>query len=66
VPTLAIYAKPAPAKAEPLLRRMFTNLQYQEWDGVGHFIMMEKPDEFNRTVLSFIAGLRREQNSRTK
>jgi pimeloyl-ACP methyl ester carboxylesterase len=66
LPTLAIYAKPVPSASEALLRRMFTKLQYQEWDGVGHFIMMEKPDEFNRTVLSFIAGLREEQNSKRK
>jgi hypothetical protein len=26
------------------------------WDGVSHFLMMDKPDEFNRTLADFIAG----------
>jgi pimeloyl-ACP methyl ester carboxylesterase len=25
--------------------------------GTGHFVMMEKPDEFNRLVTSFVDGL---------
>lgn len=58
VPTLAIYAKPVPPLTEQTLRRMFTNLKYQEWEGTGHFIMLEKPKEFNQTVLAFIGQLR--------
>jgi pimeloyl-ACP methyl ester carboxylesterase len=24
------------------------------WEGVGHFLMMEKPEEFNATVITFL------------
>ena len=58
VPTLAIYAKPVPPLAEQALHRMFTDLKYQEWEGTGHFLMLEKPKEFNETVLAFIGQLR--------
>jgi pimeloyl-ACP methyl ester carboxylesterase len=29
-------------------------LDYQTMTGVGHFLMMEKPAEFNRRVLAFL------------
>jgi pimeloyl-ACP methyl ester carboxylesterase len=29
-------------------------MDFQMWDDVGHFIMMEKPKEFNAAVLSFL------------
>jgi pimeloyl-ACP methyl ester carboxylesterase len=57
VPTLAIYAKPGGADSEPTLRKMFSNLQFVEWENVGHFIMMEKPREFNETILRFVNSL---------
>ena len=58
IPTLAIYAKPVPPLAEQALRGMFTDLEYQEWEGTGHFLMLEKPKEFNESVLDFIGQLR--------
>jgi pimeloyl-ACP methyl ester carboxylesterase len=58
VPTLAIYAKPVAPLTEQVLRRMFTDLKYQEWEGTGHFLMLVKPKEFNETVLAFIGQLR--------
>ncbi len=55
VPTLDILRKrPTVAETEAVTRTQFTNLDFQPWDGVGHFIMMEKPDRFNQTVLAFL------------
>jgi pimeloyl-ACP methyl ester carboxylesterase len=56
VPVLAIMAKNPfyGANIEELFRGIAPNLDFQMWDGVGHFIMMEKPKEFNAAVLSFL------------
>jgi hypothetical protein len=31
------------------------NLDFKMWTGVSHFLMMEKPNEFNYAIQSFIA-----------
>jgi pimeloyl-ACP methyl ester carboxylesterase len=56
VPVLAVMAKNPfyPPNMEQLYRGIAPNLEYQMWDGVGHFIMMEKPKEFNAVVLAFL------------
>jgi pimeloyl-ACP methyl ester carboxylesterase len=56
VPVLAIMAKTAllPANAEESFRAIAPKLDFQVWDGVGHFLMMEKPKEFNEAVLAFL------------
>ncbi|MBI3473093.1 MAG: alpha/beta hydrolase [Candidatus Solibacter usitatus] len=58
VPTLAIFAKrPAlTADAEQYARTFIPNLDWQVWEGVNHFLMMEKPEEFNRVLLEFLAA----------
>src|SRR5207245_4852032 len=56
VPVLAIMAK-NPFYGPDLEQRYRTiapNLDFQMWDGVGHFIMMEKPKDFNEAVLAFL------------
>jgi pimeloyl-ACP methyl ester carboxylesterase len=30
------------------------NLEFQEIDGVGHFLLMERPEEFNRLLPQFL------------
>ena len=35
----------------------YPNLQYVEIPGTGHFLMMEKSDEFNRYLLDFLTTL---------
>jgi len=35
-------------------RGIAPNMEFLLWNGVGHFIMMEKPKEFNETVLAFL------------
>jgi pimeloyl-ACP methyl ester carboxylesterase len=56
VPTLAILAKSPfwPADTEQFLRSLAPNLDFQMWDGVGHFLMMEKPKQFNEAVSAFL------------
>ena len=56
VPVLAIMAKIPfwPADIEQLDRNIAPNLDFQLWDGVGHFLMMEKPKQFNDAVIAFL------------
>jgi pimeloyl-ACP methyl ester carboxylesterase len=56
VPVLAIMAKNPfyGPNLEQFYRGVAPNLEFQMWDGVGHFIMMEKPKEFNSAVLQFL------------
>jgi len=56
VPALALMKKrPERDEAfERFLRGIFPKLDYQAWDGAGHFLMMEQPERFNREVLAFL------------
>ena len=56
VPVLAILAKSPfwPADTEQFYRSIAPSLDFQSWDGVGHFLMMEKPKEFNEAVIAFL------------
>ena len=56
VPVLAIMAKSPfyPPNIEALTRPLVPNLDFQMWEGVGHFLMMEKPAEFNAAVIAFL------------
>lgn len=56
VPLLAILSKNPnyPPNIEEVYRAVAPKMEFQMWDGVGHFIMMDKPKEFNEAVLSFI------------
>ena len=56
VPVLAILAKSPywPADTEQFLRSLAPDLDYQMWDGVSHFLFMEKPKEFNAAVIAFV------------
>jgi pimeloyl-ACP methyl ester carboxylesterase len=56
VPVLAIMAR-SPFYApdtEQFYHSMAPNLDFQIWEGVGHFLMMEKPNEFNQAVIAFL------------
>lgn len=57
VPVLAIMAKNPryPADMEEQMRKAAPDLEYHMWDGVSHFLFMEKPTEFNQTVKLFLA-----------
>src|SRR5574341_1566652 len=56
VPVLAIMAKTPllPANAEESFRAIAPRLDFQMWEGVGHFIMMEKPKEFDAAVIAWL------------
>ncbi len=56
VPTIAVYANISelPEDNEYYLKKMHPNLDYQEVDNTGHFVMMEKPNEFNKILKEFV------------
>jgi pimeloyl-ACP methyl ester carboxylesterase len=56
VPVLAIMAKSPfnPPGTEQFYRSIAPNLDFQMWEGVGHFLMMEKPKQFNEAVIAFL------------
>jgi pimeloyl-ACP methyl ester carboxylesterase len=56
VPVLAILAK-SPywlADTEQFFRSLAPDFEYHMWDGVSHFLFMDKPKEFNATVIAFL------------
>ena len=42
-------------RLDPGEGRIHTTRQFQVWEGVGHFLMMEKPREFNEALAAFLA-----------
>jgi pimeloyl-ACP methyl ester carboxylesterase len=56
VPVLAVLAKSPfwTPDTETFLRSLAPNLEFVMWDGVSHFLMMEKPQEFDQTVQGFL------------
>jgi pimeloyl-ACP methyl ester carboxylesterase len=58
VPVLAVLAKSPfwPADTEQFFRSLAPRLDYQMWEGVGHFLMMEKPQKFNEAVAAFLTS----------
>lgn len=56
VPVLMILAKSPfwTPEYEQYVRKFIPNLQYETFDGVSHFLMLDKPREFNETVLAFL------------
>jgi pimeloyl-ACP methyl ester carboxylesterase len=57
VPTLAVLAKSHGWSADDMafFRALAPRLESIVWDGVSHFLMMEKPEEFNGIVREFLA-----------
>lgn len=57
VPVLVIVAK-QPAwspEYEQYVHSLIPDVEYRSWDGVSHFLMMDKPREFNDTVSTFLS-----------
>lgn len=56
VPVFAILAKSPfwAADTEQFLHGLAPDLDLQWWEGVGHFVMMEKPKQFNDAVIAFL------------
>jgi sigma-B regulation protein RsbQ len=55
VPILGIYAGPSGIASRDTVLAHFPNAEYTTIPGTGHFLMLEKPDEFNRILLVFLA-----------
>lgn len=56
--TLAVYANipELPESNDSILNEWYPNLDYYEIDSVGHFLMMERPDELNKILDKFLNG----------
>jgi sigma-B regulation protein RsbQ len=53
VPVLGIYAG-TPLAGRDAITRVFPKVEYHEIPGSAHFLMMEKPDEFNPLLSAFL------------
>jgi pimeloyl-ACP methyl ester carboxylesterase len=55
-PTLAVMAKQPQwnAEYEKFVRELVPGIDYQLWEGVSHFLMMDEAQKFNDTVLAFM------------
>jgi len=56
LPVLAIMAKNPfyPPNVEESFRGIAPKMEFYLWDDVGHFLMMEKPKEFNAAVIAWL------------
>jgi pimeloyl-ACP methyl ester carboxylesterase len=53
-PALGLYPSPAQNADREYMKVHYPKLELKEINGVGHFLMMEKPEEFNRLLLQFL------------
>lgn len=58
-PSLAVIAAMSEARPdnEAYLRRFFPALTYVQWDGVGHFLMLERPQDLTRAIEDFCRSM---------
>ena len=54
VPALGIYADHSSANDPNYFTKIFPNGSTVEVPGTGHFVMMEKPGEFNKLLADFL------------
>ena len=56
VPVLAILAKSPfwPADTEQFLKGLAPDLEFHMWEGVDHFLHLEKAKDFNNAVIAFV------------
>jgi pimeloyl-ACP methyl ester carboxylesterase len=54
VPALGIYADHSPADDPAYFKKIFPNGSTVEVPGTGHFVMLEKPAEFNKLLADFL------------
>jgi pimeloyl-ACP methyl ester carboxylesterase len=58
VPVLGIYAGRSRLVNRDGMKLLYSNLEYHEIPDTGHFLMMEKPAEFNALLTTFLAKLK--------
>jgi pimeloyl-ACP methyl ester carboxylesterase len=54
VPVLGLYADKSGLGNREYMKTHFPNLEYHEIPGTGHFLMLEKPMEFNSLLVAFL------------
>jgi pimeloyl-ACP methyl ester carboxylesterase len=54
VPVIGIYAEKSALGNVEYSKKIFPRFEYAEIAGTGHFVMMEKPEEFNRLLTAFL------------
>ena len=54
VPVLAVFAGTRPLATEQSVKTLYPKADYYTIPGTAHFLMMEKPIEFNRMLLKFV------------
>ena len=58
LPVLAVFAGTRALASEPTVKLLYPNAEYHTIPDTAHFLMMEKPAEFNRLVTAFVGKLR--------
>jgi pimeloyl-ACP methyl ester carboxylesterase len=55
VPIFGIYAGPSGIASAQAVHDSFPTTEYTQIPSTGHFLMLEKPEEFNRLLLGFLS-----------
>jgi pimeloyl-ACP methyl ester carboxylesterase len=58
VPALGIYADKSKLADRETMLKIFPSIDYVEIPQTDHFLMMEKPEEFNRILIAFVDKLK--------
>jgi len=56
MPILGIYAEKSGLNNPAYMKDHFPKLEYHEVAGSGHFVMLDKPEEFNTLLLAFLSS----------
>jgi pimeloyl-ACP methyl ester carboxylesterase len=54
MPVLGIYADKSALGNQEYSKKLYPSFEYHEIPGTGHFVMMEKPKEFNQLLTAFV------------
>jgi sigma-B regulation protein RsbQ len=54
MPVLGIYADKSALGNQEYSKKLYPSFEYHEIAGTGHFLMMEKPKEFNQLLTTFV------------
>ena len=57
VPALSVYAGTGNVPDNAVTKQLYPQHEVTQLTGTGHFLMMEKPDEFNRVLAGFLSKI---------